>query len=49
MRRLIIVAAEEGEPVTVEYEPEDAWDLTEARMYLREAVELVSEQIEEES
>lgn len=46
-RRLIIVAYEEGSSIEVDYDGE--WDSEEARMVLREAVEVLSEQIEEES
>lgn len=49
MRRLIVIAVEEGEPLEIDYEPEDKWDLAEARMFLREAVEMLTEQIQEDS
>jgi len=47
MRRLIIIAVEEGEPIDIDYDGD--FDLTEIRMVLREALEEVSEQMEEES
>ena len=48
-RRLIVIAAQRGMTLEVEYEPEDAWAPWEAAAALEEAARMVREGQEEEA